>query len=340
MSYSVRLIVTIVGLTITGLLCAREPESNLDRQLERLARWLRSPRTSIREEAVAELDRVPIDKALPLLLSSLHDSSTVVRAAIANSLIRSDDRQTITALRPLLQDGDEHVRAAAVSTLSRTAGKTILPDLLPLCRDDASGNVRFRVVEGLAWIGDKSTLPVAVAALGDYNPAVRERAALLALDALVDETIGDRLVQQARHVYAPTRRIVMYLFTRYGELRQATAILQTSLQDVDPLVRAEAALTLGRRRAKKARPTLEAALKDPDEHVRGAVAYALGLLGEPASREDLRPLLQDEAAFVRAVAAESLQQLGDKTIKPPVGFRAEELFTYPNYRPNLADLHR
>jgi hypothetical protein len=330
----------IVGLTIAGLLFAQQPESSLDRQIDRLTRWLRSPRASIREEAVAELDRVPIANARPLLITALRDSNAVVRASAANSLIRAEDNGAIMALRPLLNDPDEHVRAAAVWSLCHTTGKPILPQVLPLCCDDVSVLVRVRAVSGLACIGDRSALPVAVAALGDYNAAVRERAALLALDALADESIGGRLAKQAQNPFPPTRRIAVYLFTRYGELEQATAILQAGLKDTDPLVRAEAALSLGRRRAKSARPALRSALTDSDEHVRGAVAYALSLLKDSSSRQVLLPLLQDEAAFVRAVAAESLQLLGDTTIKPPAGFRAGELFTYPNYNPEHAHFHR
>jgi len=323
----------IVSLVFAGLLFAQEPETRLDRQIDRLTRWLRSPRASIREEAVTELDTVPIANALPLLISALSDSSTVVRAAAASSLARAHDKRAVPALRPLLKDDDEHVRAAAVWALCHTGGKAILPEVLPLCRDDASGIVRFRAVWGLAFIGDKSALPVAIAALGDFNPAVRERSALLALDVLADGTVGERLAQQAKNEYPPTRRIVMYLLTRYGDAKQAVPILLEGLKDAEPLVRAEAALALGRRHAKNVVASLIPGLKDADEHVRGTVAHALGLLGGSSSREALRPLLQDEAAFVRAIAAESLQRLGDKTVKPLQGFRAEELFTYPIYSP-------
>ena len=53
----------------------------------------------------------------------------------------------------------------------------------------------------------------------------------------------------------------------------------------------------------------------------------------------LRSLSQDNSAFVRAVAPESLQKLGDKTAKPPEGFKAAELFTFPIYSPEQKDLY-
>ncbi|MCG3148457.1 MAG: hypothetical protein PCFJNLEI_01901 [Verrucomicrobiae bacterium] len=316
------------SVVLAGVLLAQDSAPALQ-QIDRLSRWLRSPRESIREEAVAELNTVAIDRALPLLVVALSDSSTVVRAAAATSLSRAQDPRVVAALRPLLKDPDNHVRAAAVWGLCHTGGKAVLPDVLPLCLDDASGLVRFRAVWGLAIIGDKSAMPVAVAALGDFVPAVRERSALLALAALADDSLGAQLAGQAGNEFTPTRRIVMYLFSRYGELQQAVPVLQAGLRDGDPLVRAEAALALGRRRVSRLVGEVIPLLGDSDEHVRGAALHALGFMGDSVRRSDLLPMLQDPNAFVRAVAAEALQRLGEKNVKPPPGFRAEELFSYP-----------
>jgi HEAT repeat protein len=223
--------------------------------------------------------------------------------------------------------------------LSQIGGKEVLPEVVKLAREDPSGIVRFRAVWGLAHIGDRSALPVAVEALGDENVSVRQRAALLALEALQDGSVAARLLKAATHPQADTRRLVMYLLARYGNASVVPS-LTAALQDADALVRAEAALSLGKLRARAALDKLLPALKDPDEHVRGSAAYAVGLIGGGPAGEALRPLLKDESAFVRAVAAESLQRLGDKTVKPPDGFRAADLFTYPIYSPEHANLYR
>ena len=73
--------------------------------------------------------------------------------------------------------------------------------------------------------------------------------------------------------------------------------------------------------------------------MRGSTAYAIGLMGDPSGVTLLRSLSEDNSAFVRAVAAESLQKLGDKTIRPPEGFKAAELFTFPIYSPEQKDLY-
>jgi HEAT repeat protein len=104
-------------------------------------------------------------------------------------------------------------------------------------------------------------------------------------------------------------------------------------------VRGEAAISLGKLRARKSLPTLQPALQDPDDHVRGSAAYGIGLMGDPAVVPLLRPLLHDNSAFVRAVTADSLQTLGDRTAKPPEGFKSSELFTFPIYSHEQKDLY-
>src|SRR6266436_1331255 len=102
---------TIFTGLLAGLvaLAVRATDSSTDDRLDRLARWLRSPRESIRLEAVTELSSVPVADALSLLLSALTDTSVVVRAAVSGVLQHSRDPRVIPALRPLLKDADEHV---------------------------------------------------------------------------------------------------------------------------------------------------------------------------------------------------------------------------------------
>ena len=308
-------------------------------EIERLQRSLKSPSEQNRLEALRELAAYPAAQSTPLILTALSDANSTIRGTAAWQLYSIKDPRVVPALRPLLKDSDDRVRAAAAWSISHIGGKAVLPDILPLCRDDASGVVRFRAVWGLAFIGEKSALPVVIDALGDYNASVRERAALLALDKLADASITSRLRSQSTNSFAPTRRVVMYLYSRYGK-QSATPILLAGLKDPEPLVRAEAALTLGKIRATSAVSPVSALLRDTDEHVRGAAAYALGLLGDAAARPSLRALLEDEAAFVRAIAGESLNRLGDKSVQPPEGFKASELFTYPIHSPEHEELYR
>jgi HEAT repeat protein len=299
-------------------------------QLERLAGWLRSPDEGEREDAIRELANLHSPEAFSLMLHGLQDTNAAIRASAAWSLVLAPSSpETIIALRKVLADDNDRVRASAIW----------LPDVVRLATNDASGIVRFRAVWGLAFIHDKSALPVAIHALGDYNNSVRERSALLAIDAMADKSsVIPLLLTQRNNVLPATRRIVMYLLAKYGDASAVPSLID-GLKDKDALVRGEAAISLGKLHARKTLTALQPALQDPDDHVRGSAAYGLGLMGDPAGVALLRPLLKDDSAFVRAVAADSLQTLGDRTAKPPEGFKSSELFTFPIFSPEQKNLY-
>jgi HEAT repeat protein len=327
------------ALLVAGRLGAAETNSSRQ-QLERLAGWLKSPDEGEREDAIRELADMHSPEAFALMRQGLQDTNAAIRADAAWSLCLSPSNpETISALRKVLADYNDRVRASAIWTLSHIGGKAVLPDVVQLATNDVSGVVRFRAVWGLAFIRDKSALPVAITALGDYNNAVRERSALLAIDALTDKSSVIPLLLTQRHNILPaTRRVVMYLLAKYGD-GSAVPALTDGLNDSDALVRGEAAISLGKLRARKALAALQPALQDPDDHVRGSAAYGVGLMGDPGGMALLRPLLKDDSALVRAVAADSLHTLGDRTAKPPEGFKSSQLFTYPIFSPEQKDLY-
>ena len=311
---------------------AQQPASELDR----LARWLKSDDPVVRVSAVRDLGGLPNPAVVPLLLSALPDPSPLVRGQAAWVLGRYPDPRITPALQRLLADDNDRVRAAAVWSLCSVGGRAVVADVIRLARADPSNNVRFRAVWGFAKLREPSTLPVAIEALGDKSAAVRERGAVNAIGALADASVPRRLAAVANHPAPETRRLVMYLLARYpGDV--AVPTLRAALQDPQPNVRGEAALALGRLHARAAAVQVEALLRDPDEHVRGSAAHAAGLIGDPRLAASLRPLLQDEAPFVQAIAAESLNRLGDHSVKPPAGFQADKLFTFPMFNPGLMD---
>jgi HEAT repeat protein len=122
--------------------------------------------------------------------------------------------------------------------------------------------------------------------------------------------------------------LALILLGRTGGVGAETA-LRTGLVDAEAMVCAEAVLGLGRRRATIAPADSQRLLAHDDEHVRGATAHALFLASDRSAVKWLRPLLTDPHPFVRAVAAESLSQWGEPTVKPPAGFSAAAILSYP-----------
>lgn len=302
-----------------------------DRRFDRLQRLLRSPRETMRVEALQQLDSLTTAQRLTLLIPASEDPSPAVRRAAVRALERCRHQRVAVVLAARLRDADEHVRADAVAALARLDGPRYLAEISALVRHDPAAAVRVRAVAGLGTIRAPSALPVMIAALSDPQAAVREQAAI-AVEALADASLPARLRETATSEHAPTRRLVMRLLGRYGSEEEAINMLMAGLRDPDPLVRGQAAIGLGYRQAKSALPALMQATADADDHVRGTAAYALGRLRDSTARPALRRLLNDESAAVRAVAAESLQKLGDSSVAPPRGFQAADLYGEPPRR--------
>jgi HEAT repeat protein/cyclophilin family peptidyl-prolyl cis-trans isomerase len=90
------------------------------------------------------------------------------------------------------------------------------------------------------------------------------------------------------------------------------------LTDREPVVRARAALALGRVGLPEAVDPLARLLADADVNVRQTAAFALGLLGDGGARTPLLPALGDASPLVQGRAAEALGLIGDKSDAPAI----------------------
>ena len=88
--------------------------------------------------------------------------------------------------------------------------------------------------------------------------------------------------------------------------------LLTHLADREPVVRARAALALGRVGLPQAIDPLTKLLSDPEANVRQMAAFALGLIGNAAARPALVTALADQSPLVQGRAAQALGFIGDK----------------------------
>jgi HEAT repeat protein len=141
---------------------------------------------------------------------------------------------------------------------------------------------RWRAVGELTKSGEKGARDALLAAMGDPEPDVRERA----IDAL-------------------------------GDLRDEEAVgpLSRALnEDEDEDVRESAADALGEIPSAESVAALKRSLEDESPDVRESAAYGLGRIGGPTVIEALHRALSDEDPDVRDVAADSLRKLsGDHT---------------------------
>ncbi len=100
------------------------------------------------------------------------------------------------------------------------------------------------------------------------------------------------------------------ILAEVGGENSITTLSDVLLHDADPLVRHEAAFSLGQIGLSVANGPLERAVKtDPEAIVRHEAAAALGSIGNPSAERSLRLALKDRDEIVRNSARTSLFNL-------------------------------
>ncbi len=217
------------------------------------------------------------------------------------------------ALRDLSPDAAA-VAATALGDLGDTAA---IPALLEALGRDAG--VARAAATALSQIGRKQ--PEALRTAAQKRGMDRPEAALLCrvLGSLAD--LADATLLRAG-LGAESAAVRQAAAAAIGELpadANLDSALLFALADEAPSVRAQAARSLGRRRAVTAVATLEAATADPEPQVRSAASKALGacILATAGTQrasglEVLRRLAQHEDPVVAAPCLEQLGRLGEK----------------------------
>lgn len=214
------------------------------------------------------------ETATPLLVDALlHHINPVVRRAAGKTLALICDPDTIPSLLyALLNDEDTVVKGSAVGALAKM-GEASVPALLDILADP----VRSQSTKGhAAW------------ALG----FIGAEAAPFLEDAIKSDSIDVRCA---------TVGAIAHLAQEQGDERAAQLLVST-LSDVDPNVRSEAASAIGKMAYLPALPNLITALADPDGEVRRTAAVSLGKLGDQSAIPHLEILLDDELEPVRILA--------------------------------------
>ncbi len=178
------------------------------------------------------------------------DAHTRIRAA--ERLKALGDAAAAPALATALnQEGDARVQIALLGTLASMRNQASTAVIRPLLSSTVA-DVRIAALKALLTLDPSAAVPHLAAAVKDPDKAVRRRATLLALGLKGEDAL--KLGREA-------------------------------ISDVDPDVRALAALVLGASRAESSRSLLLDAMRDPHEVVRRSAGQALSkMLGRDVTQ--------------------------------------------------------
>jgi cyclophilin family peptidyl-prolyl cis-trans isomerase/HEAT repeat protein len=242
----------------------------------------------------------------------LTDASPAVRARAALAAGRIGDEGAVGPLGALLNsERDEAVRAVAAFALGEIESESGAAALTEALRLSKSGELRARCVEGLGKIA---------AALPEARADAKKR---------IGETITTTLAAEQR-LAKPNRALVLLGLTAMLRARpeNGARIVALFLASADARVRADAANTLGRLRAKESLERLRVMLAtDMDAVARANAARALGAAEDAGALEVLaQHAATDADARVRVSAVRSLALIKEPRAADPLVRRGGELF--------------
>jgi cyclophilin family peptidyl-prolyl cis-trans isomerase/HEAT repeat protein len=264
-----------------------------------------------------------------------------------------DERRWDTELGALLFDKDARVRERAALAAGRIGDESAVASLVALLQTDAEASVRamaaFALGETESTAGAASLSGVAQKAKETNEVRARAIEALGKIAAALpksDEARGQALGlvilktldEESRRSPKPNREVILLGLTAALRARPANAgaVVSKFLSSADARVRADAANTLARLRAKDGLEQLRALLAtDADPIVRANAARVLGVAEDVASLEALAARVgNDTDERVRVSSIRALGSLKDARAAAPLVERANALM--PAYRAGIA----
>jgi len=210
--------------------------------------------------------------------------------------LRDVGRDAVPYVIEGLRSPSASVRAGAARALGVLADPRALAHLARALADGAK-SVRVQAALAIGSLGRIDGLPHLVRALADRHRPVRANAALGIGQAI-------RLTRSGRKLTAAESAVVA----------AAVPALIDTLGDTAPLVRGNAAISLGVTRDARALQPLSLAAHDKEPLVRASACHGLGDLGEKAAAGPLIPMLDDPDATVRRSAIEGLESITGLTL--------------------------
>jgi hypothetical protein len=150
--------------------------------VEEVLSRLRSPRFSVRAEALQALATLPVEEAVvQALVSEVKNHAFTTAAQAAEILGMRRVAQGVPALRRALQSRDYILASAAITALARLDDRESLPAIREALRQSANPHLSIHAASALEVLRDPGSVPVLLERLRRKNPPFLRDELLLAL---------------------------------------------------------------------------------------------------------------------------------------------------------------
>jgi len=158
--------------------------------VEEVLSRLRSPRFTVRAEALQALASLPVEEAVvQALVSEVKNHAFTTAAQAAEILGQGRIAQGIPALRRGVQSRDYILASAAITALARLEDRESLPALREALRQAANPHLLIHAASALESLRDPEAVPVLLARLKKKSPPYLRDELLLALAGILG--VGD-----------------------------------------------------------------------------------------------------------------------------------------------------
>lgn len=239
-----------------------------------LDQLIRQQNPELKQIIPAAIAKVNKNDAVLSIDRLIEDPDSQVRAAVVHALAWMDEPTTERAVIQALLEPDEPLSWAAAEGLA-LSGTTDAMDILREAIDDEVFTVRRAAVQGLSLLDEPWSVELLKkASIEDDQPVVKVAAnEALQLMNLNGQAGKWQAPQPGDQAWLVSWAVEKGRMVPVGDA--ALPLVLEALEDEEPKVRADAALTLGQVTAREATDPLMNTLKDPDLSVRTAAFVAL-----------------------------------------------------------------
>lgn len=180
--------------------------------------------------------------AVPLLMEATSDHHPAIREAAILALGKLGDDRALPLLHKVTREASGRPRHAAIGAIAQLSNTQSLPHLAPLIHSEDTDTRRY-VARALGWIATPEKMELLSVLVQDSEETVRTEV-LLAVGRSDSKITGPLLVQLLKDDLVYLRSESALLLSK-APTEIAAPPLINALEDKDPLVRINAAISLG-----------------------------------------------------------------------------------------------
>jgi len=265
----------------------------------------RSTRASC--EAAKGLGTLVARAAVPDLIKSAHSSDETLSLEALNALSKIKDRSAGPQLVDLLDSPDEEIKQQACVTIGVFRTGQAAPKLQSIFENDTDPKSQEKALEGLAYIGAPTSVPLFTKALGSDDKVMRASAAEGLARAGDPKAIPELEKAVAVERDAEVRLAIKFAMTALGKLDYLSDLVNELSSKTHGDVAQTYLIELAR--APGFLPRLYPNLQNPNAAVRKKLCIVLMFSGDQTTLDQLDRLSHDPDGDVAAQALQAKRGL-------------------------------